>query len=277
MRNSLPGLKSLVMLAVVSMSFLKSSATTYTTSQDGNWEDSITWNNSAVLTDFTGTVSYRDTIEIKHHITFSHPLRLRFVIFLLDSGSSICGYDSIHLWNSEMIQYKSDVYCYYFYLDSSYWFCHSGFSLWRMGTKCTGENIWADSICGHLEGEGGKAMAGLIYHFECKVPPVYWQDTVPPPPPPPPPPPVYHDTVNVSVDPNQSFDDFQIKTYLSTNHTQVIAELFDLLGIKRATLRIPSGGETQTIEASNLPAGIYILRVSENDTVLRVFRLLKVR
>jgi hypothetical protein len=134
--------------------------------------------------------------------------------------------------------------------------------------------VFAGDTCGHLEGEGGRAVVGLRFHFTCSIPPTYWQDTIPPPPPPPPP--AYLDTVEVNVDPNRSFDDFSIKTYFSKNHTEVIAEVFDLLGIKRTMLRIPAGGATQIIESSHWAAGIYILRVSERDAVIRVIRLLKV-
>jgi hypothetical protein len=131
-------MKGLLFIPIVWLSFFKSSATTYVTSQDGNWEDSMSWNNVSVPTDFTGNISYNDSIIVRHHITFSNSLRMHFVIIRIDSGASICGYDSIHLWNSEMIQLHSTVFCNFFFLDSSYWFCDGGFSIWRMGTACWG-------------------------------------------------------------------------------------------------------------------------------------------
>jgi hypothetical protein len=267
-------LKKLLFTFIVCLSFFKASANTFETTQNGNWEDSTSWNNVNVPTDFTGSSSYDDTIIIRHHITFSNPLQMHFVIILLlDSGASICGYDSIHLWNSEMIQMHATIFCYWFYLDSSYWFCDGGFSIFRMGMRCNGENPFAGDICGRMIGEGSRSVIGLRFHFTCSIPPIYWEDIIPPPPPTP----VYLDTVEVSVDPNQSFNNFSIKTYLSEYHTSTIAEVFDLLGIRKLILHIPVQGATQTIYADDWAAGIYILRVSENGTVFRVFRLLKVR
>jgi hypothetical protein len=104
------------------VSFKYSAATTFTTSQDGDWEDSSSWNSNQNLSHTLNG----DTIIIAHNINFNHALIFSNCYIRIDTLGSLCGHDSISLYSSIVYQYGGS-YAQMLLLFSSKWLCYYGY------------------------------------------------------------------------------------------------------------------------------------------------------
>jgi hypothetical protein len=238
---------------VIGLRCKNSSANTFITSQDGEWEDSVTWNNHQLR----DTV-FNDTIIVKHNIHFNNHLLLTDVFMLLDSAGSLCGHYAIHLVNSQFYQY-GDMYIDTLQVQSSQWNCTYGFFQVKYYTIYWGAGGHSEICCG-CHGFGGG-------DFDCTTPPqtTLYPDTS-------------HATLSfIRVYPNPFMDHFTIESEFPEDYPIIELDVYDLLGRKMKTIAIQPGKFTASIFTTTWPAGFYLLRFTEGMSILREMKLVMVK
>ncbi|HYV91916.1 MAG TPA: T9SS type A sorting domain-containing protein [Chitinophagales bacterium] len=249
----------------LSILFLYSSATTFTTSQDGEWEDSSSWNNIAVADTLDG-----DTIIIRNHIDFNNNIVLSNCYLRIDSSASICGHDSIWFFHSTMLLYGG-FYADYVYGDDSKWAAYN--ASWLV----TYLVHWGGYGAGFLVSNCTLAKVGGC--FICNVPVELCPDTtqidttqtdttiIPSPKPP----------LSISVYPNPSLDHFTIDSEVPDSNSHITANIYDLIGRKMKTISIPNGKSSLTIFTNSWAAGMYLLRFQQGETIIQTDKIIRVQ
>lgn len=241
----------------------QSQAVTIITIQDGNLEDSTTWNNYEGVRD---TFNY-DTIIIKHHINYNHNIVFAHCYIQIDTVGSLCGHDSIWFLNSSTIVIYGGLYADYVYGDDSYWYAYG--ASWLVSYLLHWGGI-SDFILMHcpLARVGGCFICNIPVEL-CPNPSSI--DTLQSPPDLPelPPPTIY-------VSPNPFLNYFTITTQIPDSNSHITLNIYDLIGRNIKTVTIANGNSQLTILTDTWVAGFYLLSFMEGDKTVQNFKIIRV-
>lgn len=250
----------------LSLQFKYSEANTFTTGQDGDWEDSATWSNSQALSG----ICDNDTIIITYHVNFNNHLFLSNCYLQIDSAGSLCGYDSVHLYNSQLWEYGG-FYSEHVLVESSQWYCYNGYFVAIKGIREIGAGFHFLVCCGC----GGHTGGG----FTCTIPVQSWKDTteidtlqndstlIPSSKPP----------LSINVYPNPLINRFIIDSEIPDSNSHVTLSIYDLVGRKMKTISIPDGKSSLTIFTDGWAAGMYFLKFQQGDSILQTNKILCIK
>lgn len=238
--------------------------------QDGNWEDSATWNTQVALAD---TIAV-DTIKVFHHVTFNDSLRITNCVFVLDTNASICGHYNVHLRNSTVYSY-GQFYTHYLKIDGSHFYDWYGMLIFSCGAWIGG------GIGSNLQIHGGGAKT--LWDYDCSFPPTSWYDpymcgaT--------PPDTTSEDTIKniviepivINVNPNPFMYQFCVRSEIPDSAAKVSLNIYDLLGREMQTISIPNGKSAITIFTYDWSAGMYLLRFMNGERQIKEEKLVRVQ
>ena len=235
--------------------------------QDGNWEDSTTWNVHAPLADSVAV----DSIIILHHIVFNDSLYINSGIVIIDTNASLCGHYTIHLKNCTGYSY-GQFFSTYLMIESSHFYVWYGMVTVRCLIRLSGAG-------GYSEVHGGGEKVG--WDFDCTTL-TSWKD------------PTScgrvsdtssHDTVVITpikptiikVNPNPFMNDFTISSEVPDSTEEITFHVFDLLGREMKTISIPKGSSSITVLTRDRPAGVYCFRFLRDELVIKSGKMIRVK
>jgi len=238
--------------------------------QDGNWEDSATWNTHEALADSVAA----DSIIVLHHVNYNDSLQINNCLFVLDSNASLCGHFNIHFRNSTAYSY-GQFYTHYLRIESSHFYDWYGMVIFSCGALLYGASG------SNLEGHGGGIKTR--WDYDCTFPPTAWydeymcggmppdtstNDTIPI---------IVIEPIVIMVKPNPFMYELFVSSEIPDSGAKVSLHIYDLLGRKMETIPIPNGKSTLHIFTYGWAAGLYLLRFMNGESLIKTEKMVRVQ
>ena len=231
-------------------------ANTFVSQEDGNWEDSI-WNGNQSLEETLDG----DTVIINHHVTFNGTLNLTHCFLQINYDASLCGYDSVNLFFSRLLEYGG-FFAQYVLVKSSHWESYSGYYVVLTHILVSGPGSEQFVCCG-AGGHGGEG-------FICSNPVQYWQDSTftdssanPRPP-------------TFRIYPNPSSGNIIVVSNVPPTEFPIILDIYDVVGRAIQSTIIPDGKSSLSFLTNAWTPGVYLFNFKRDGIVLKTIRVVRV-